>query len=144
MNVFVIIIVVVVAIVLFAVFNPTTKRIREIQTLLNKDRTVCDYIDSLYGWSVDNVSSEGLRIVISPGYMPMYYLYITYNGERPSNKQIKQLHTSLFSPYFSPVVKAHNLNMPYEEYAQWEEDNSRLCPYILEQIERQEREKEQS
>ncbi len=100
----------------FIIFNPTTTRIRKIQTLLNKDRSICDYINSLRGWHINNYEDSGLRIVIDPGYMPMYYLYITFAYERPDNDKIKELYDLLTNP-LSPIQKAHELGIPYEEYA---------------------------
>lgn len=71
--------------------NPDAKRIRKIQSLLNKDRTICDFINTLDGWKIEpNLSSDrGLRIMINPVSMPMYALYITYKGRRPTNEEIK-------------------------------------------------------
>ena len=93
-----------------------TIRVLKIQKILNKDRTVIDFIGTLNGWKVDNYSQDGLRILICPAPpYPNYYLYITYNGERPSPIETKKLIFELTNKN-SDVRKAHKLNMPYEHY----------------------------
>lgn len=110
------VVIIIVAIVLCCVFfNSTTTRIRKINNVLNKDRSVCDFINDLDGWQISPTPSEGLRIVITPPTMPIYYLYILYNGERPSNEKIKDLYYEL-SNSNSVVVQAHKRNIPYESY----------------------------
>lgn len=85
----------VVLVVYWFLFNPTTKRIRKIQSLLNKDLSLCDVINSLNGWEIGPIQEDGLRIIINPASMPMYSLYITYRGKRPSNSEIKKLYFEL-------------------------------------------------
>lgn len=46
MNIFYLSVVLIICFIAFF-FNPTTVRIRKIQSLLNKDRSVCDVINSL-------------------------------------------------------------------------------------------------
>lgn len=91
--IWIIISVLVLALIIWSLYNPDTKRIRKIQSLLNKDRTICDFINMLDGWRIEpNLSSnQGLRIMINPIVMPMYSLYITYRGHRPTNDEIKIL-----------------------------------------------------
>lgn len=115
-------IIVTVLVVFFAwfIWNPNTKMIRDIQTLVNKDRSVCDVIEQLDGWSVSPVKSDTLAILINPVGMPMFYLYISYKGHRPSNKEIKALHEELTN-YDSVVQRAHRMNMPVENYIQYME-----------------------
>lgn len=96
-------------------FNPTTTRIRKINSIINKDRSVCDFINELNGWEISPIPSDGLRIVITPVVMPNYHLYILYNGERPSNEKIKDLYYELSNEQ-SAVVQAHKRNIPYEQY----------------------------
>lgn len=98
------------------IYNPTTNKIREINNIINKDRSVCDFINSLNGWAINNFEECGLRIVITPIGMPVYHLYITYNGQRPENDKIKELHYKLTNPN-SPVRKAHEMNIPFEKYS---------------------------
>lgn len=110
-----IIIILVLAFVVWFLYNPTTRRIRTIQSLLNKDRTICDVINSIDGWKIDNTSVNGLRILINPVIMPIYPLYITYNQRRPNNKEVKNLYWELTNEN-SIVTKAHNMNVPVEDY----------------------------
>ena len=117
MKAIVIIVFLVVVILLYVSFNPDTRRIRKIQSLLNKDRSVCDFIDMLDDWEITpNLSSEnGLRILINPVTMPVYPLYITYKGRRPTNNEIKILYDKLTSKD-SIVTKAHCMNIPVDKY----------------------------
>lgn len=101
-------------------FNPAARRIRKIQSLLNKDRTICDFINSLDGWQIDNINKDGLCIAINPEYMPLYYLYITYRGKRPTNEEIKILHHEM-TKEDSIVTLSHKVNMPVEWYINWQE-----------------------
>lgn len=70
----------VVIVVLLVFFNANANRIRKINNIINKDRSVCDFIISLNGWNISPVKVDGLRIVIIPIGMPVYDLYITYDG----------------------------------------------------------------
>ena len=47
--------------------------------------------------------------------MPVYALYITYNGQRPTDQEIKTLHYELTNPD-SIVTKAHKMDIPVEKY----------------------------
>lgn len=47
--------------------------------------------------------------------MPIYTLYITYNQRRPNNKEVKNLYWELTNEN-SIVTKAHNMNVPVEDY----------------------------
>lgn len=105
----------VVILLLLLFFNDNANRIRKINSLVNKDRTVCDFIISLDGWNVSTTETDGLRIIITPIGMPRYSLYITYKGERPSNDKIRELHYKLTNGN-SIVYKAHKMNMPLESY----------------------------
>ena len=100
--------------VVWFLFNPTTQRIRKIQALINKDRSVCDVINSLDGWTIANIETDALVIIVNPIVMPLYKLYITYKGNRPSNKEIKFLYNKLTSKD-SIVTKAHKTNAPVEQ-----------------------------
>lgn len=115
MNTFISIMVLFVCVIVFFFFNPVTVRIRKIQSLLNKDRSVCDVINSLNGWRIDNSSDWGLKILINPVTMPVYTLYITYKNERPNNSEIKRLCYELTNEN-SIVTQAHKKNIPVEEY----------------------------
>lgn len=99
----------------YLLWNPNTRRIRKIQSLINKDRTICDVINSLNGWGISNINTEALVIVVDPVVMPMYKLYITYKNHRPSYNEIKVLYWELTNEN-SIVTKAHKSNMPVEEY----------------------------
>ncbi|MBO7280589.1 MAG: hypothetical protein J6V00_05420 [Bacteroidaceae bacterium] len=103
-----------VVVVLWFMFNPTAKRIREINALIDKDRSVCDVITSLEDWAVIPVDTGGLKIVL-PSSLIIKELYITYKGERPTNADIKYLHWEL-TREDSVVTKAHRVNMPVEAY----------------------------
>lgn len=111
----IIIILIAFAFFIFFPFNLDAKRIRTIQNLLNKDRTICDVINSINGWKIDNTSRNGLRILINPKVMPIYPLYITYNQKFPTSKEIKALYHELTNPN-SVVTKAHKMGIPVEEY----------------------------
>lgn len=113
--IWIIISVLVLAFIIWGLYDPDTKRIREIQTLLNKDRSICDFINMLDGWIIDPLSKQGLRIVIDPVVMPMYSLYITYKGDRPTSDEIKFLYNKLTSED-SIVTKAHKMDMPVDQY----------------------------
>lgn len=115
MNILIYILILVLGFVIYFMFNPTAVRIRKIQALLNKDRTVCDVINSINGWKIDNTSVDGLRILIDPKVMPIYPLYITYNLKRPTDQKIKELHHELTDAN-SIVTKAKKQNMPVEHY----------------------------
>ena len=101
-------------------WNPAAVKIREIQSLINKDRSVCDVIEGIQGWSISPIKSDGLAILINPVVMPMYYIYIKYKNRRPTNEEIKALHEKLTS-YDSVVQRAHRMNMPVENYIQYME-----------------------
>lgn len=101
----------------YFLWNPNARRIRKIQFLINKDRTVCDVINSLNGWKISNINAEALVIVVNPVVMPMYKLFITYKNHRPSYNEIKALYWELTNEN-SIVTKAHKLNKPVEKYMQ--------------------------
>lgn len=107
----------VVAIVLIFIFMKGTgaSEIASINNLVQKDRSVCDYINNLPGWAVGPYGEEGIKIVINAHGAGTYNLYITYNGIRPTTKQFKDLHYKLTNST-SPIMKAHKLNMPYDLY----------------------------
>lgn len=96
-------------------FNPYARKVRTIQTLLNKDRTICDVINLLDGWNINPTDKQGLRIIIDPIFMPMYPLYITYKEHMPTDKELKELYNALTGAD-SIVTKAHNMDMPVEDY----------------------------
>lgn len=106
----------IVIVVLLLFFNTNANRIRKINNIINKDRSVCDFIISLKGWNISPVEVDGLRIVITPMGLPIYHLYLTYNGQRPSNDKIEELYYQLTDTN-SAVYKAHQLNIPFEQYA---------------------------
>lgn len=96
-------------------YNPNTERIEKIESLLNKDRSICDFINMLDGWRIDPLSNQGLRIMINPIVMPEYALYITYREHKPTNDETKILYDKLTSED-SIVTKAHKMNMPVDNY----------------------------
>ena len=106
--------------IVWFLWNPNTKRIREIQTLVNKDRSVCDVIEGIQGWSISPIKSDALAILINPVGMPMFYIYIKYKNRRPTNEEIKVLHENLTN-HDSVVQRAHRMNMPVENYIQYME-----------------------
>ena len=110
------IIIIIVITLIYIIFNPASNRIRRINKIINKDRSVCDFINSLEDWYISPEDTNGLRILIDPVFMPMYPLYITYKRERPSNDEIKILYKKITNSN-SPVTIAHSMNMPYENYA---------------------------
>ena len=117
MKIMLIIIAVTIFLVCYMFFSATTRRIRKIQSLINKDRTVCDYIETLSGCNVcsEKLSKEGLAILVKPIAMPLYKLKITYYEKTPTNEQIDNLYKSLTSGS-SIVTKAHSANMPVGKY----------------------------
>lgn len=117
------ILIVVIVLLVAMLFNPSANRIREVQNLLNKDRSVCDFINELDGWSISPMEINGLKILINSP-MGVYPLYITYNGERPSNDEVKELHAKMTSEY-SDVTRAHESGYTYEAYM---ERRWRRCP----------------
>lgn len=100
--------------ILWFLFNPTANRIRKINALIDKDRSVCDVIMSLDDWEVTPVNTGGLKIVL-PSSPIIKELYITYQGRRPDNSDIKYLHWEL-TKEDSIVTKAHKANMPVGAY----------------------------
>lgn len=115
----------VVIVVLFVFFNANAYRIRKINNIINKDKSVCDFIISLDGWNISPVKVDGLRIIVTPIGMPVYDLYITYNGQRPSNDKIWELYQKLTDSN-SIVYKAHKMNMPIERFLKITQDASLL------------------
>lgn len=116
------------SILLFAIwflFNPTTYRIRKINALLNKDRSVCDFINTLQGWEISPEKCDGVRMVIFPEILPKYDLYITYKNRRPENKDISQLYYALTNSE-SIVTKAHKMNVPVEQLIDNNNDETEL------------------
>ena len=107
---------IIIALILLAafLFNPTALRIRKINALLNKDRSICDFINTLPNWGISPDHCDGLRIVIIPVALPKYNLYITYKGKRPENKDISLLYHALTDSE-SPVTKAHKMNITVEQ-----------------------------
>lgn len=91
-----------------------TRKIKKINDLLNIDRSICDFINTLHGWEISPTKSDGLRMVITPIGFPKYYLYITYNKNRPENKDILKLYHAL-TDEDSIVTKAHKMNVPVEQ-----------------------------
>lgn len=100
--------------ILWFLFNPTANRIRKINALIDKDRSVCDVITSLDDWEVTPVNTGGLKIVL-PSSPIIKELYITYQGRRPENSDIKYLYWELTNED-SIVTMAHKANMPVEVY----------------------------
>ncbi|MCU6767392.1 hypothetical protein OCV73_00250 [Barnesiella propionica] len=102
---------------IFFLWNPNTRRIRKIQSLINKDRSVCDVINYSDGWNISNVNvtNDALVIMVDPGVMPIYKLYITYKNRKPTNSEIRTLYHELTNDN-SIVSKAHKANMPVENY----------------------------
>lgn len=100
---------------IYFVFDPSSRRIRKIQSLINKDRTVCDFINMLKDWEITNIEKDALVIMVNPVVMPMYKLYITYKNRRPTNVEIKKLHWELTNEN-SLVTEAHKNDLPVEYY----------------------------
>ena len=108
------IILAVVVVILLVFFNPTAKRIRKINELIDKDRSVCDVIEALEGWQILPVDTGGLKIVLTTSHI-LNELYITYKGKRPTNEDIEYLYKEL-TREDSVVTKAHKANMPVDMY----------------------------
>lgn len=87
MKVILILFVLVILVNVYFLFDPKSKRIRKIQSLINKDRTVCDFINLLKDWEISNIKKDALKIIVNPVNMPMYNLYITYKKRRPTNDE---------------------------------------------------------
>ena len=105
----------IVVFLLWLSFNPYARKVRKIQSLLNKDRTVCDVINMLDGWSVNPTDKQGLRILIDPVVMPIYPLYITCHNHMPTDKELGYLY-KILTDEDSVVAKAHEMDMPVENY----------------------------
>ena len=105
----------IVVFLLWLSFNPYARKVRKIQSLLNKDRTVCDVINMLDGWSINSTDKQGLRILIDPVVMPIYPLYITCHNHMPTDKELGYLYKILTDEDYI-VVKAHEMDMPVENY----------------------------
>ena len=88
------IILLLIAFVAYFFWNPTAVRIRKIQSLINKDRTVCDVINELEGWNIDNKKTDALRILVNSS-ISVYALYITRKGKDPTTNEIKR-HYKIF------------------------------------------------
>lgn len=111
----IVIIAAIAAFLLWLSFNPYARKVRKIQSLLNKDRTVCDVINMLDGWSINSTDKQGLRILIDPVVMPIYPLYITCHDHMPTDKELGFLYKALTDEN-SVVAKAHEMDMPVENY----------------------------
>lgn len=111
----IVIIAAIAAFLLWLSFNPYARKVRKIQSLLNKDRTVCDVINMLDGWSINSTDKQGLRILIDPVVMTIYPLYITCHDHMPTDKELGFLYKALTDEN-SIVAKAHGMNMPVEQY----------------------------
>ena len=100
-------------------FNPNANRIRKIQFLINKDRTVTDAINIMDGWLVSSCVGMdcGVALLVIPELKmcPKYYLYLTYNERTPTAEEIKNLHLAL-TDKDSIVSKAHRKNITVESY----------------------------
>lgn len=109
---------IVLCLVLF-IFNPTTTRIRKINSIIQQDRSVCDYINSLNGWKIapgiETYQLDGVKIIISSMIGGTYNLFITYRKKRPTNSDIKYLFDKLTNSN-SPIQKAHRSGIPYDKY----------------------------
>lgn len=101
----------------FVFFRPEVRKIRKIQSLINKDRSVCDFIQALPDWNIGpgETNKDGLVVLVDPVVMPIYKLIITYKGNRPTSAQIKILHSELTNKN-SIVQKAHKINVTVEEF----------------------------
>lgn len=100
--------------ILYFFFNPMARKIRKINELIDKDRSVCDFIMTYVGWNVTPYEKWGLRMAITTSQM-INELYITYNGERPTDEKINFLYNEL-TKETSVVTKAHKANMPVDMY----------------------------
>lgn len=109
-----ILIVVIILAIIVVLRNPIAKKIKKINDLLNIDRSICDFIETLSGWEISPVENDGLCVVITPVGLPKYNLYITYNKKRPENKDIIRLYHAL-TDEDSLVTKAHRMNVPVEQ-----------------------------
>lgn len=115
----------------------SAKRINDINEILQKDRSVCDFINSLEGWNISPIKSDGLRIPIKPSMptLPEYYLYIVYDGVKPTDIKIKQLHEALIGKT-SIVSQAHRQNIPYEQYVNEKDVDGKIALQLCIPIER--------
>lgn len=100
-------------------FNPNANRIRKIQSLINKDRTVTDAINIMDGWLVSSCvgmdCGVALLVITELKRFPKYYLYLTYKERTPTAEEIKNLHLAL-TDKDSIVSKAHKKNITVESY----------------------------
>lgn len=112
-------IVILLAIFIAYFFNPSANRIRKIQSLINKDRTVTDAINIIDDWLISSCVGMdcGIRILVIPELKmwPKYYLYLTYKERMPTAEEIKNLHLALTNEN-SIVSKAHKKNITVESY----------------------------
>lgn len=93
----------------------STSEIYKINKILNKDRTVCDFIEGIDGWSITFFPCDAIRLVITPPNMDKYYLYLSYRGKKPDESKLKELYHLLTNDK-SPVYLAHQKGLPYEWY----------------------------
>lgn len=109
--------------ILYFFFNPMARKIRKINELIEKDRSICIFIMTYEGWNVSPIegfcsTSEtwGLKIILSDCQnSKLKEKYITYNGERPTDEKINFLYNEL-TKETSIVTKAHKANMPVDMY----------------------------
>lgn len=109
----IIIAVVILALYMFF-FNSGAKNIRNLQSLINKDRSVCDVINNYQGWQISPRKSGSMKLIINST-MGVYGLYLTYNNQSPTNAEMTQLYNYLMSDD-SGIKQAHLLNMPVGQY----------------------------
>lgn len=116
MVILVITLIITAVVLLFVVFSGTNE-IKEINDLINKDRSVCDFINALsdYGWSIDTFNTKGIRLVIFSELGGTYYLYLSYNGGMPPKDKLQQLHRAMTCKE-SPITEAHKIGVPYDKY----------------------------
>lgn len=115
----------VVAVILLVFFNPTARKIRKINELIDKDRSICIFIMTYVGWNVTPIEgfcstpeTWGLKIILSDCQnSKLKEMYITYNSKRPTNEEIDYLYNEL-TKETSVVTKAHKANMPVDIYIQ--------------------------
>lgn len=112
-------IVILLAIFIAYFFNPSANRIRKIQSLINKDRTVTDAINIMDDWLVSSCVGMdcGVALLVIPELKmcPKYYLYLTYKERMPTAEEIKNLYLTLTNES-SIVTKAHKKNITVESY----------------------------
>lgn len=101
---------------LLAIFILNNNATNKLKNMINNDNSIVDYINTLDGWSISNVPSKALTIIVYPKYKiaKKYYLYVTYKEREPIDGEIEKLYKVLIRDG-SPFCKVGKF-LPFEFY----------------------------